>query len=634
MCSSSQCTEKRNITLLCQHITSVECKDYYKMKIMILKREKIECRERCTKKLECGHSCMNLCSEPCTENCIAMVTESCPKGVHKLKVKCGDSPPLCNQKCPNKLPCGHSCKMKCSEECKELCDMIIEKRNCACGHTHDSKCGDQSCSCKQKCQTILECGHKCSGKCGNCFSSRIHAPCPFEVHAKRYCGHYATVPCFGLEDKCTKVCQVASCLHTSNPCDHKCYESCDTECTEQCQYECKHNKCTRLCSEKCDVQPCNKPCNQMLDCGHQCLGLCGEKCLSQCIICTRKKFISAARGLDKKSTSKAESFQYIELSCGHLFTTTYLDKYYQFQQGKDRLVSPLLCPACQKIAACNRYSIVMKERQKEIKDVKLRVPKTDCEEVHFESKFAKFQMIVERLGVQLVDTRSNKAHLLEQVGSTRHRAALQASGHIIVTEFNKSSGEALLFLKMFIEIGKLCVIPINESSHLRELARQLFERVTSISKQEKTWKLSLQLINDIERELYRISLLYMIGEVEEVLQTSPKNARSMREFDDVLKLIDHTKSSNSCLTKEVYIKHVSILERIFDQHNLFDDDELIEPVDVEHISCPVITKGQWYCCAREGHYYFVPAKYRKGKEETSCGLCKKPSRGVAITQKC
>ena len=56
---------------------------------------------------------------------------------------------------------------------------------------------------------------------------------------------------------------------------------------------------------------CNCPCTLKLMCGHDCMGVCGEKCPKLCIVC-------------KPSPRLAENDVIITLSCGHTFEEIYL----------------------------------------------------------------------------------------------------------------------------------------------------------------------------------------------------------------------------------------------------------------------------------------------------------------------
>ena len=590
-CKQLECIEPKKVILSCKHIDTVKCKDYLKILSKIHKGEKIECMKPCTRRLKkCGHLCKNKCSEPCSEKCNEVISQKCSKGFHKVETKCGEALPICTKRCCNKMPCGHSCKNKCHEPCSETC---VEKvlLTCPCGHKHKVKCGDNhtACICREKCQAVLKCGHKCSGRCGECFTTRVHAPCPYEVYLKRFCGHYASVPCYGLEDACKKDCQATACLHNPNPCKHECHQPCDRQCTEPCLCVCSHQECDNLCFQVCDVAPCGKPCEKILACGHNCLGLCGENCLTRCIICNKKKFLSDVRGIDKKS-KPAESLEYIELTCGHLHTVNYLDKYYQAQHGKDRLISPLVCPTCQKITSCNRYMKTIKERAREIEEIRSKIQATACASEDFRLKITSLEMIMREL-----QPARNYVHSILQL---------------------QPSNESLFTVEILTQVCVLYETLASQQSELKEAGLILLQRILYILKDE-AGKLSIQVIDDIRKEVYRICLFFMTDKIQKLLEDSPKASVSTADFSHVQAILDKTEPNNSAINQDIYLECVHFLSRIYKQHS---QQTLEEPVHIEETT-PVVTKGQWYRCAKAGHIYFVPAKYRKGQAPTVCEQC-------------
>lgn len=54
---------------------------------------------------------------------------------------------------------------------------------------------------------------------------------------------------------------------------------------ESCTWHCRHLTCTKKCGEICDRKPCYEPCDLTLNCGHECIGYCGEPCPPLCRVC-------------------------------------------------------------------------------------------------------------------------------------------------------------------------------------------------------------------------------------------------------------------------------------------------------------------------------------------------------------
>ncbi len=58
---------------------------------------------------------------------------------------------------------------------------------------------------------------------------------------------------------------------------------------EKCKRNCPHIKCNKKCFEPCRTgEVCNEPCPEKLNCGHACVGLCGEIC-PPCRTCNKDK---------------------------------------------------------------------------------------------------------------------------------------------------------------------------------------------------------------------------------------------------------------------------------------------------------------------------------------------------------
>lgn len=58
---------------------------------------------------------------------------------------------------------------------------------------------------------------------------------------------------------------------------------------EKCTWRCEHLKCSRLCSEPCDRKLCDRPDTRLLKCGHQSIGVCGEKIPRLCRVCNKEE---------------------------------------------------------------------------------------------------------------------------------------------------------------------------------------------------------------------------------------------------------------------------------------------------------------------------------------------------------
>ena len=602
VCLSTKCQEPTTVMLPCKHSIVVECKNSSKIKVDALLQGSYQCDEPCEKALKCGHKCRKKCSQPCTDMCKFRVMYRCRNG-HTAKIPCYEKQnptliPPCDSPCNQKLSCGHVCKNRCGENCTEYCPEIVNKK-CLCGHWHKTKCGDTDgkCTCTKDCNETLKCGHKCSGKCRDCFTKRIHTPCPFEVQINRFCGHFGTVPCVGMQDRCTKICQLSVCPHEGKPCTHYCGEICSYKCTEVCISECLHHKCLQSCSDICEESSCDKPCLKTLKCRHHCPGLCGEKCLSTCMICDPKKFREKAVGIGKKA--KLESHCYIQLDCGDMFTVSYLTERFRPKHTESHLIAPLVCPKCSKPVISPHYWKMIKERRKEIEEVKDIV--TAFHGINPEFNNLKEDVILLLIRENITVTFSKKGYARPLLA---YNIAFDNTIECVCAM------ELLLCTDNLHEALKEHALEPNLISQAYKLVREVAFIVA-----DKKGKLSPQLIHDIQSEIFRLNLTALTEQIKSkpLIVTSTV---AMRQLGSVLSMLHQMEQNHNLrLTAPRYEYNLSILQRIHEEELSF----CLEPLVTLNITPPHVTKGEWYKCSRAGHIFCVPAKY--SVERNDCHVC-------------
>ena len=276
------------------------------------------CQKPCEKKrARCDHTCPKRCWEVCEQNCEIEVEKELPICGHTMLVRCDTNPVMlkCQKRCEKDLSCGHRCQSKCGESCTEKCREIVKKTDWPCGHHVFIACSATPNDCFHPCETTLECGHTCSGTCGECRMGRIHKRCQLHCGRVLICSHSCMSRCKESCPPCSAKCENL-CGHSE--CPEKCGEPC-TPCHEECLWKCPHHACTKKCSEMCERPRCNEPCNQVLSCGHDCCGLCKEECI--CAECTPVREIFFG-------TEENESARFLKLpDCQHVFEVTCLDRY-------------------------------------------------------------------------------------------------------------------------------------------------------------------------------------------------------------------------------------------------------------------------------------------------------------------
>ena len=184
--------------------------------------------------------------------------------------------------------------------------------------------------CQQPCLKKLPCGHICNGTCGKCLQGTLHIRCTQKCLNRLVCGHLCAQDCSSeciCQEKCEKIC-----VHKK--CPQNCYEICKN-CEEECVRECRHSFCTKKCDEVCGIKPCNKRCEKKMKCGHQCYGLCGERCPEICEICSEQ--------YKNIKFNPNNVLLLYKTYCDHIFTLKEIDSLFE---KKD--VEIYKCPECNK----------------------------------------------------------------------------------------------------------------------------------------------------------------------------------------------------------------------------------------------------------------------------------------------
>ena len=568
----TDCKKQVSVKLACGHIIKTEC---WKEKHSSIREE--GCKERCNKTLECGHSCQEICSKSCTEQCKKRIKKLLPCG-HKLECECFQIKEReldpCTKKCHKKLSCGHSCQKSCGEPCS--CP-LKSNRLYPCRHSSKIPCSStiDMYPCKKPCQVILSCGHRCSGKCGNCYLSRIHTVCIFDTQIFRYCGHLETVPCAGLSDVCEKK-HFFPCVHSQ---DH-------TNCHEMCRWECKHFQCRKECREECERPPCNEPCDQELACGHLCYGICGESCLSVCPQCNKEKFMEQFYPKKKQATLKVNP-PFFELPCGHIFTVQYLDEH---MEASNKTVMSKQCPKCKKLIVVgnHRYGNVVRKAMAEVENIDnlkeeymlTPVPTIKGREFHG-GQPVKSDV---RCLIHCVNSRVTLSYCLKS-----HTGA-HSEVSTIVTQLKN-------LVRTLLTSSKRTQIPAAMFSHFRAASDSTC--------------ISLQLLDDYKSELYRLALhaqcIIARSKSEDNDKVGPKNAVATVE-----QYIDSLDPLKGRISEEEY-------EHYFNE--IASAIPSVAEIHVETPQAPVLTKGNWIKCMA-GHYYCVPLVCGSGAEPVSkCTVC-------------
>lgn len=170
-----------------------------------------------------------------------------------------------------------------------------------------------------------------------------------------------------------------SCIHSQ--CKGVCGQYC-VPCAEPCTWQCPHmDRCNMPCGAPCDRLPCNERCSLLLECGHRCPSLCGERC-------PLKEFCQECGSVDKMDAIvdfiECPTYKEVDvtqdpivvLPCQHFYTMSFLDDLMDMDKvyrcGSDGTFKEVIpnggmtleakhCPQCRMpISQVQRYNRVIK----------------------------------------------------------------------------------------------------------------------------------------------------------------------------------------------------------------------------------------------------------------------------------
>uniref|UniRef100_A0A3Q3JND9 RZ-type domain-containing protein n=1 Tax=Monopterus albus TaxID=43700 RepID=A0A3Q3JND9_MONAL len=478
------CNQSCQFRLDCGHVCARACHPYDP------EHKKYKCTKKCEKILcDLGHRCTFVCHKKCPEKCSVKIEKIIPQCEHIQMVPCHQDPStfVCKEPCQKMLRCGHLCDSLCGEPCTTQCKVKVTL-NLKCGHSQAGACFYKTQTvgpeCKTPCEHQLKCGHACRGSCGKCYQGRFHFPCLHQCERLLICSHKCMEPCTRDCPPCNRPCENC-CVHSNcmKPCGQPC-----APCIEPCAWQCPHQRCTKLCHEPCDRPPCTQPCAKTLDCGHPCIGLCGDKCPSKCRVCNHKEVTEILFGTEDEPDA-----YFIELEdCGHIIEYTAMDQYMGMddsQQVNEEVAIKLKeCPRCRTPLRKNlRYG------------------------AHINRSLAEIEMVKEKINGHQVDIEEHKKALKKRMEENPfcdmplQKTYMQIE-HRLEKRFLTANDLWILENKMdfLIRIAKLLEIE-EEQKLFTRLRKNVTEFVDWLS--DHRLKFTDQQVYDLQRELQRLTLL-------------------------------------------------------------------------------------------------------------------------------
>ena len=573
-------------------------------------RRLYKCHKVCNKVIpSCGHDCTNRCFK-CVDGhppCNKRVTKVIPKCKHRIEMPCGTDPNTfpCPRRCTKRLKCGDLCAALCSMPCTKKCLVMKLNIQLPCGHTSSVACylSKSYIECSNPCKELLACGHECAGTCSTCNRGRLHIQCQSKCDRTLSCGHICTFPCTANCPPCTEPCN-NYCSHSK--CPKLCYEPCAL-CIELCEWTCPHFQCQQPCGYKCTRPRCNYPCQKQLQCGHQCIGVCGEKCPTLCRKCNKDEVEEIFFGTEDKSDA-----MFIQLQdCPHFFEVFSLDKWMKTStvgEGETHEIQLRKCPQCSTpIRRSLRYGNEIKATVREVEEVKvhtlqgvggskpqIKVLMGKLKQVHTQAKENACIMQIEPL-IKWLFSR------LEAPEGWRESDVTWLFPHHINTIQNQLLIVSKL-VKLFHGI-KLLGLSSCQLESITILPTKIKQDAMVLVKFLLVDYLTDQQLDDCHCELRRLFCLQTLCELVLVANKSKKTfeERDRKPLADTASLLiesGHTKPKLKAENQKVINE---LLSRIGNHYKLAT---LVEYERMEIVEAIGLPKGHWYKCPN-GHVYCI-----------------------------
>ena len=572
------------------------------------------CTKNCNKTFSCGHRCRSQCYQckkngtckPCTEK----VEKKLPCG-HIVTVNCSSnvfSTP-CPVPCDKTLPqCGHKCQNLCSEPCTTRCKVPVVK-TLPCEHENKVDCfrdvGEVTCS--SPCGTLLQCGDTCEGTCGSCKQGRLHVRCMQKCGRTLTCGHTCDFPCANVCPPCGKPCNNC-CSHSQ--CPKRCYEPCNP-CMEPCEWNCPHLKCSKPCGQLCDRPPCNKPCSEVLECGHSCIGLCGELCPDKCRVCDKEEVCELLFGHEEEEDSRFIQLQ----DCGHIFEVQGFDRWMD-SVASQGIIMFKSCPRCKTyIRKSVRYGNHIKKVLLDMDVIKSKSnQQIDFAQLHDLLKKATEDMNGSK-NTEFISTEiSNISKELKDENRPPRsvRASSMASQLSFLPELLRMKNISDDCEKYDVEVYGYN--SYRASCDVAELKRFLMQQI-----------LSDQQNSDIILEIRRISCLVKLLDLYGKLCQSSTSVLQ-QDLQSVPDQMKNLLQSGTKVNDAIEMKCTNSIKTLSEKYHVngISDEERRQIV-----AAVGLTKGHWYKCPN-GHYYCI-GECGGATQKSKCPECKAVIGGSSHT---
>lgn len=365
-----------------------------------------------------------------------------------------------------------------------------------------------------------------------------------------------------------------------NPCGKPC-----APCIEPCAWQCEHQSCSKLCYEPCDRPPCTQPCAKTLDCGHPCIGLCGDKCPSKCRVCNHDEVTEIFFG-----TEDDPQAYFIQLEdCGHIIEHTAMDTYMAMDDNRqsndaDQVAIKLKeCPKCRTPIRKNlRYGSHINRCLAEIEMVKMKIngDQADIEE--------------QRQSLQDVLVYSSATYEMDQLTGYTYITERLKNPNLTVNDLwvleNKMDFLARAAQIKKIQKDNMLDQSLTSGKYVEQFVGWINRRVLKFTEQQ---------VFDLQRELQRLTFLTELDVRCKMAEKSGQSAKIQLEVQILRQILE--KSGQFREEDEDRVKDaMKELNKKVPSTGLGITDEERKMI----VSAMKMRPGHWYKCPN-GHVYVI-----------------------------
>lgn len=327
-----------------------------------------------------------------------------------------------------------------------------------------------------------------------------------------------------------------------------------------------------------------QPCSKMLQCGHPCIGLCGDNCPNKCRVCnpddiTFEIFFGSEDNPDA---------YFIQLEdCGHIFESTGMDTYMEMDQQSDEnepmAIKLKECPRCRTPIRRNlRYGSHINRSLAEIEKVKEKINGHRID-IETESNTLKVQLETN------IDLKRLLLHRCHNVHKRLSASDLTTNDLLVVEQMMHFMERAAKLLM------------IQEKEMPGKQGRNFIDKVDEFLVRvfHPQQKFTEQQVSDLEKELQRLTLLAELN----ARCTMASNRGQMTKIQDEVDAIRNVLDKIGPFTEQDTVEVKQVLNDL--QEKIPYTGLVISENERQMvISALRLPPGHWYKCPN-GHVYII-----------------------------